>query len=145
MTALRLSTKELIWCFGLLVSFIGLPIGVLLSGKGVFSAENYTPVLPSLTFIATSICLTSLIEYFDLTITISGDRVGDHGKKKILIHFIIMMLALLFYFVTFVKNIQKSVDVDFRVGPWELILNIIMILIVAILHIRTRRVLESFR
>lgn len=139
---MRLTAKEQIWCFGVLASFLGLPIGLLVAGRNLLDFTQYTPVLPSITFIAASLCLTSLLECFELALEMKKVDFKEQDKSGIILHIISMTLMLVLYFTTFVMNIIRTTDISYKTGFTEVFLNFLMILLAAYLHLKTKRMLE---
>ncbi|CAN7305465.1 hypothetical protein [Neorhizobium tomejilense] len=141
---MKLTAKEQIWAFGVLASFLGLPIGLVVAGRDLLDFAQYTPVLPSITFIAASLCLTSLIECFDISLELKNSNFTERDRSAIVLHIIFMTLMLLMYFTTFVLNINKTSNAAYRTDFWEIALNVVMIVLAASLHLKTKRMLEKY-
>lgn len=113
-----------------------------MSGGHVLSAESYSNILPSFSFIALSVCATAILEYLDISLDLNFSEIGEGGKVKIIVHFIVMIIMMIIYFVVFVNNIKKVSGSSFYLSFFELLLNILMIVVVSYIHLKTKRLLE---
>ncbi|WP_457936858.1 hypothetical protein [Mesorhizobium sp. 10J20-29] len=139
----NLSTKEIIWCFGILVGFGGIPLGLFFANQDLSASSSYTRVIPSITYVAVSIMTVALIEIFDLSIIANKKKIDEELKKTLIIQISTIVICAFIYFTTFVKNISKANTPDYQVGWFEISINVAMIVLAATLVIRMKRLLES--
>jgi len=76
---------------------------------------------------------------------VSREKLNDEAKRTILVWLICVVFLAFIYFTTFVINISKSINSTYSVGWTEVIANILMIILAAVLSIKVRRLLEQFK